>query len=78
MLCCKPHIQPEGVARLRIEPSNVGYYVVVWPSDHSVAPEQDHLQDTLPIVQEQFAEDFRVPLTAWTAYEEASPLNGCQ
>lgn len=78
MLCYQPDIQPVGAARLRIEPSSVGYYVFVWLSNDSPAPEQDHLQDTLEMAQAQCAEDFSVPVTAWTAYDEASPLNGWQ
>lgn len=76
MLCYKPDIKPEGASRLRIEPSTVGYYVFVWLDDDSVAPERDHLQDTLEMAKEQCAENFAVPETAWTAYEEAQPLNG--
>lgn len=73
MLCYCPTIAPKGAHRLRIEADTVGYYVHVWLTSTSDAPEMDYLQDTLEMAKEQCAEDFEVPLTAWASLDVSQP-----
>ena len=73
MLCYRPTLEPKGAHRLQIEASTIGYYVYVWLTPRSDAPEMDYLQDTREMAKEQSAEDFEVPLTAWASLDVSQP-----
>lgn len=59
-----------GPHRVILQESKVGFYILVFDSMDSQAPEKDYLQDTLYIAMEVCMEDYGINRDSWQQIED--------